>query len=131
MSEIPPTATLGKRKRDALAQVCFALHLAVMIFIIFGWAVPLRSLLFFYIAFLPAVVLQWQFNKSSCVLNNIESLLRSGGWRDPENVEEGAWLLGLVRSVLGIELRPAHLDAFVHTMLAVFWGLGVGHLLRS
>ena len=131
MSEIPATARPDRRRRDALAQICFALHVVVMIFIIFGWIAPIRAVLLFYVVFLPLVVLQWQFNKNSCVLNNIESLVRTGGWRDPTNAEEGAWLLGLVRSVLGLELRPAQFDVFIHTMLVIFWGLGVGHLLRS
>ena len=131
MSEIPVSVAAEKRKRDALGQFCFVLHLAIMIFIVFGWALPGRVGLTVYLVLLPAVVVQWQFNKNSCVLNNLESLLRSGRWRDPGNIEEGAWLLGLVRSVLRIELRPAHLEVFVYVVMALFWGLGLHHLLRG
>ena len=81
MSEIPATALAVKRRRDALGQTCFALHFAVMLFIVFGWALPQAGALVFYLVFLPAVVVQWQFNKNSCVLNNGESLLRTGRWR--------------------------------------------------
>ena len=131
MSEIPVSVAAEKRKRDALGQFCFVLHLAIMIFIVFGWALPGRVGLTVYLVLLPVVVVQWQFNKNSCVLNNLESLLRSGRWRDPGNIEEGAWLLGLVRSVLRIELRPAHLEVFVYVVMALFWGLGLHHLLRG
>ena len=131
MSEIPAIAAAERRKRDALGQVCFALHLAIMIFIALGWAIPQRGALLLYLVFLPAVVVQWQFNKNSCVLNNMESLLRRGRWRDPGNIEEGAWLLGLVRTVLRLDIKPAQLDAFVHVMLVIFWGLGLMHLLRG
>ena len=131
MSEIPTTPVQATARRDALGQTCFVLHLAVMIFIVFGWALPSRILLGFYLAFLPAVVVQWQFNKNSCVLNNVESLLRTGRWRDSKNPEEGAWLQALVRSVTGIEISAALLDGFVHLVLIVFWGLALGHLLRG
>ncbi|HEX3432070.1 MAG TPA: hypothetical protein VHT03_14410 [Rhizomicrobium sp.] len=131
MSEIPAMPAAGTHRRDALAQGCFLLHFAVMVFIVFGWALPNAVLLLVYLAFLPAVVVQWQFNKNSCLLNNAESLLRTGSWRDPANTEEGAWLLGLVRSALGLELKPRQLDAFVYTVLVLFWGLGLGHLLHA
>jgi hypothetical protein len=131
MSEIKTPTVAVKVRRDALGQTCLLLHLAIMIFIVFGWALPAPGLLVFYLIFLPAVVLQWQFNKGSCLLNNVESLLRTGRWRDAGNAEEGAWLLGLARSALGLGFKPAHLDAFVRTVLVIFWGLGAAHLVRG
>jgi len=97
-------------KRDALGSVCFYLHFAVMIYIVIGWLVPVAAMLVFYLCFLPAVAIQWQFNKNSCVLNNVESLIRSGQWRDPHNKEEGAWLLTLATSVLGYPFKAWHID---------------------
>ena len=131
MSEIPASTVGEKRRRDALGQTCFALHFAVMLFIVFGWALPQAGALVFYLVFLPAVVVQWQFNKSSCILNNVESLLRTGRWRNSDNAEEGAWLFGLARSTLGLEFRRAQLDAFVYLVMAIFWGLGIAHLWRG
>ena len=94
--ETPAIATAlpshAAEKRDALGNLCFYLHFAVMIYIVTGWLVPFRGALIVYLCFLPAVAVQWQFNKNSCVLNNVESLIRSGRWRDPNNKEEGAWL---------------------------------------
>ena len=131
MSEIQTTPVAVKVRRDALGQTCFVLHLAILLFIVFGWALPVPALLVFYLVFVPAVVLQWQFNKGSCLLNNVESLLRTGRWRDPGNAEEGAWLLGVDKSALGLEFKPAHLDAFVRTVMVVFWGLAAAHLARG
>ena len=71
--------------RDALGNFCFYLHFAVMIYIVLGWLVPVQALLIFYVGFLPLVAVQWQFNKNSCVLKNLESLIRTGQWRDPHN----------------------------------------------
>lgn len=131
MSEIPVAVAAEKRKRDALGRLCFALHFGAMVFIALGWMIPQAGVLLFYLLFLPAVVVQWRFNKNSCVLNNIESFIRTGRWRDPGNAEEGAWLLGLVRSALRLELKAAQLDALVYLALAGFWGLGLTHLLRG
>ncbi|HLY07068.1 MAG TPA: hypothetical protein VKR31_15085 [Rhizomicrobium sp.] len=131
MSEIPALTAAGKRRRDVLGQLCFALHLGVMVFIVVGWAVPQQGVLLFYLVLLPAVVVQWQFNRNSCVLNNLESLFRTGRWRDPGNAEEGAWLAGVIRSVLRLELRPAQLDVLIYVVMALFWGLALHHLLRG
>jgi hypothetical protein len=101
-----------------------------MIFIVGGWAMWWPHALLFYLAFVPVVALQWQFNRNSCVLNNLESLIRTGAWRDASNEEEGAWLLTLARDVVGLRVRPAQMEAFIYVVLLVLWGLGLAHLLR-
>ncbi len=131
--ETPAAATAlpshAAEARDALGNFCFYLHFAVMIYIVAGWLVPLHAALIFYLAFLPAVAIQWQFNKNSCVLNNLESLIRTGQWRDPHNKEEGAWLLTLATNVFGYPFRPWQIDAFTYGLLLVLWGTGISHLL--
>ena len=116
-------------KRDLLGNFCFYLHFAVMIYIVIGWVVPLHAALIFYMAFLPAVAVQWQFNKNSCVLNNLESLMRSGQWRDPHNKEEGAWLQTLALNLTGILFKPWQMDAFTYFVLALLWTAALSHLL--
>ena len=115
------------RRRDALGHACFLLHFAIMFYIVVGWLAPWRGALRLYILFLPAVAIQWLFNKNSCVLNNIESLVRTGRWRDASNEEEGAWLLTLARDTLGLKATPAQMDAFIYAMLALLWALGLAH----
>ena len=44
MSEIPATPVAATAKRDALGQLCFALHIVVMVFIVFGWALEATPL---------------------------------------------------------------------------------------
>ena len=116
-------------KRDLLGSFCFYLHFAVMIYIVSGWIVPERIALIFYLCFLPAVAIQWQFNKNSCVLNNIESFIRTGGWRDPHNKGEGAWLLTLATNLFGYPFKPWQIDAFTYFVLVVLWTAGLSHLL--
>jgi len=116
-------------KRDGLGSFCFYLHFACVIYLFLGWAIPSYIGITFYLAFLPAVSIQWQFNKNSCVLNNIESLMRSGQWRDPHNKEEGAWLLTLATNIFGYPFKDWHIDVFTYLVLVFLWLLGMSHLL--
>ena len=118
-------------RRDALATFCFYLHFAVMIYVAAGWLIPGRAVLAFYLLFLPVVMVQWWFNKNSCVLNNIESFLRTRNWRSASNPEEGAWLGTLARDALGIEPTPLQIEIFTYAIMALFWGLGLWHLMIS
>jgi hypothetical protein len=118
------------QKRDLLGYFCFYLHFAVMIFIVLGWLVPWHPVLIFYLVLLPVMVVQWRFNKNSCVLNNTESYLRTGQWRDPRNVEEGAWLKTLAQNLLGWEMAHWQVDAFTYAVIALLWVLGLGHFLH-
>ena len=112
-------------QRDALGQFCFWLHIAFLLFIVAGWAIPVRAGLSLYLAFLPVLVLHWKLNRNACVLNNIENWLRHRRWRAPErNREEGAWLRTLVRDLTGVALTPARMDLIIYAALALFWTLG-------
>jgi hypothetical protein len=131
MTDLPEDGEIGDQPaatpRDALGHACFYLHFAIMLIIVFGWIAPWKAALGFYVLFLPAVAIQWLFNKNSCILNNLESLLRSGQWRDPSNEEEGAWLLTLARNTLGIRATQAQMDVFIYVVLALLWAAGAAH----
>jgi hypothetical protein len=118
----------GRARRDPLGRFCFLLHLAVMVYILSGWLIANRGALVFYLVFLPTVVIQWQFNRNSCVLNNLESLIRTGRWRDIANPEEGAWLSNLIRHTLGLQIPPILLDGLVYALMAGLWALAWAHL---
>ncbi len=95
-----------------------------------GWPAPWRGLLIFYLCYLPLLPVQWQLNRTSCILNNIETWLRTGGWRNPSNPEEGAFLLRLVENVLGLHPSARQMDVIIHALLGVFWLLALSHLSR-
>ena len=113
------------RERDGLATVFFLLHIAILVYILIGWALPAG--VGFYLVFLPAMVLHWRLNRNSCALNNLESLIRSGRWRDPRNVEEGAWLKALIGTATGVALSVQQTDLISYVLLAGLWGLGLWH----
>ena len=116
------------RKRDTLGTVCFYHHIAMMVYILGGWIVPWHPALIFYLVFVPSVIGQWRLNKNTCVLNNIESLLRTGKWRNPKNREEGAWLHTTITGATGIAITKFQLDIIMYSVMASLWGLALCHL---
>src|SRR5580704_7268122 len=111
-----------KKRRDALGYFFFYLHLAILAFITLGWTIPLRGVLIFYLAFVPATILHWKLNADACILSNLENWLRYRRWRAPErNPEEGAWLRTLIRSLTGIALSRASMDAIIYAAMGLFW----------
>ena len=118
-----------KTKRDALGWTCFLIHVAVLIYVILGWAPAEPLWLIVYLIFLPLMVLHWKFNSDACVLNNLENWLRHRRWQAPDtNREEGAWLRTLLADVAGVMLTRARMDTVIYGATAVFWLLGVVHL---
>ena len=115
------------RERDGLATVFFLLHIVILVYILVGWALPAGVGL--YLLFLPLMVLHWQLNRNSCALNNLESLIRTGHWRDPRNGEEGAWLKTLIRTAIGVELNVRQTDLISYVLIAGLWALGLWHWL--
>ena len=114
--------------RDALAWTCFLVHIAVLVYVVLGWGVPLRAWLLFYLIFLPIMVLHWKLNRDACILNNLENWVRVRRWRAPEtNREEGAWLRTLLADVTGIALSRGQMDAVIYGAMGLFWLLALAH----
>ena len=113
--------------RDAIGIVFFLLHIAVLIYILIGWALPVGVAI--YVVFLPLMVLHWRLNQNSCALNNLETLIRTGHWRDPHNCEEGGWLKTLISGATGLELTSRQTDLISYVLIGGLWGLGFWHWL--
>jgi hypothetical protein len=113
--------------RDGLGRICHGFHLLIMAYFVLGWAVPWVPALWFYLAFVPGVAVQWQFNKDACILNNLESWLRTGRWRDPGNREEGAWLATLCEEWTGWRPGLTMVNAFTYSVLALLWVMALIH----
>jgi hypothetical protein len=106
---------------DGVGLGFFVSHLAVGVYILLGWIVSPAPALVFYLLLLPAIVMQWHVNRGSCVMNNIESWLRNGRWRDPANPEEGGFLLMLCRWLFRARPHPLVLDRFCYATVVVLW----------
>lgn len=126
--EIQASEVHPKGGRDGLGWLCFVLHLVLVAFAAFGWLMPWRAGLIFYLCYIPVMFLQWQFNAGSCVLNNVETLIRFGRWRNPRNREEGAFLKTLVEDITGFQPTKRQMNGAIYCLISVFWFLGFGHL---
>ncbi len=106
---------------DGLGLAFFLSHLVVGAYICVGWFLSSPSTLPFYLLLLPAIMTQWYVNQGSCVMNNIESLIRSGRWRDPNNPEEAGFLLMLSQWLFGARPHPVVLDRISYATVFVLW----------
>lgn len=107
---------------------CHVIHVGLVVYVLAGWLVPVREALLVHIAFVPALILTWLLNRGSCPLNNLESRLVRGVWRDPDNREEGGFLLVLVESYLGLHPSARQMDMVTYALMAVAWALSFVHL---
>jgi len=90
--------------------------------------IPSVSALIFYLVFLPLVAMQWLINRGSCVISNIETLLRTRRWRDPESQREGRFISAIALSLFGFKARPSTVDSLSFGAIFVLWLLGFLHL---
>ena len=108
-------------RMDGLGLSFLITHLAIGAYILFGWFVSPEPALSLYLLLLPALAAQWYVNRGSCVMNNFESWLRSGRWRDPSNPEEGGWLLMLCQWLFRARPHPVVLDRVCYAAVLVLW----------
>ena len=116
-------------KRDALGWICFLVHVAVLLYVVVGWAMPPRAWLLVYLIFLPGMMLHWKLNRGACILNNLENWLRLRRWRAPDsNREEGAWLRTLLADTTGVVLSRGQMDGVIYGAVGLFWLLALARL---
>jgi hypothetical protein len=115
-------------KKDGLGLSFFIFHSGVGGFVLAGWLISSFEALLVYLLLLPAMALQWAVNRRSCIINNLESWIRTGQWRDPHNCEEGAFLLTICESVFAVRPGRVALDRVSHGTVLSLWLLGLGHI---
>jgi hypothetical protein len=119
-------------RRDGLGQICFLVHILVLIVVLLGWIWPRPAWLIFYLIFLPAMIVHWKLNRDACMLNNLENWLRHRRWRAPEsNREEGAWLRTLLADATGIAWTRGRMDAVIYGTMSLLWLLALARLVRK
>lgn len=113
---------------DGIGLSFFLTHLVIGAYVVFGWLVSPAPALTVYLLLLPAMATQWYVNRGSCVMNNVESWLRSGRWRDPNNPEEGGFLLMLCHWLFRVRPHPLVLDRFSYATVLILWILAASRL---
>jgi hypothetical protein len=112
----------------ALHVFCHGLHMALLFYGLLGWVIPSAPWLIAHLIFIPALVVVWVANKGVCPLNNIETLLTTGRWRDPGNAEEGSFLVVIVERYLGLRPTQGLMDRVTYSLMAFVWLLSWLHL---
>ena len=115
-------------KRDVLGLSCFTSHMVLSGFVLAGWLISSSALLLVYLVVLPAMAAQWTINRRSCILNNFESLLRTGRWHDAQNREEGGFLAMLCEWFFAARPQAVFLNRLAYGAVLFLWLLGMGHL---
>ena len=126
MASIDIQESYGPR-RDRLGVSCFIFHLAVGAFVLIGWLISSYEALMFYLVLLPAMATQWAIIQGSCIINNLESWLRTGQWRDSRNPEEGGFLLMLCDWMFAMRPSATALDRLSYAVVVFLWLLALGH----
>ncbi len=113
---------------EALRAVCHWLHIALVLYAMFGWVVPSAYWLIVHLVFMPGLVGVWLVNRGSCPLNNVESCLTTGRWRNAENAEEGSFLVAIVERYLGLHPTQRQMDLVTYALMALVWMASWVHL---
>ncbi len=114
-------------RSDTLGRSLFVFHVLIGTYLIFGWLAPFAMALAFYMVVLPIIAMQWLINQVPASLNNLETWLRHGRWRDPRNPEEASWLLMLAHWLFRWRPSRATLDALSYAAVAGLWVLAFAH----
>jgi hypothetical protein len=116
-------------RKDGLGLSFLVLHLSIGGFVLTGWLISSFEALVFYLILLPLMAAQWVFNQRSCLINNFETWLRTGRWRDPcANPEEGRFLEALFDRLFALRPLPGAMDRLSYATVVLLWLLGLGHL---
>jgi hypothetical protein len=119
---------LTGRAAELMRVVCHGLHMALVFYALLGWLVPSTTWLIAHIVYMPALIVVWMLNKGVCPLNNVESWFTTGRWRNPENAEEGSFLVRIVERYLNLYPTQRVMDAITYGLMALVWALSWLHL---
>ena len=115
-------------RKDGLGLSFFIFHSGIGEFVLAGWLISSYELLAFYLLLLPLMAMQWLINRGSCIINNVESWLRTGRWRDPDNCEEAAFLAITCEWLFALRPDPVRIDRLTYCAVLFLWLLGLGHV---
>jgi hypothetical protein len=95
-------------------------HAATVGYVVSGWTAETRESIAIYLVLLPLIVLQWLVNRGSSLVSNIESLVRTGHWRDAANGLEGAFFQSVLESI-GVRAGRAQINTVLISTMFLLW----------
>ncbi len=126
VGEMPqlPSAAQGPFAWDLLRATTFTVHLLIVTYVAIGWLSPNRITLLFYLLLLPMIVMQWLLNAGSSILDNAETLIRTGQWQHARNRFEGHFFEIILRAA-GIRAGTLVINLVVCMVLLIFWNVAL------
>ncbi len=119
-ADLPAEKTKTRVAFDNLRLWSFAAHAAIVIYVVLGWLVTSRLILYFYTLLLPAIVLHWLLNGGCSMVNNLENLFRVGRWQDPNNAHPPGFFRTVLRAI-GIRATGAQITTALCSLMLIFW----------
>lgn len=102
--------------------------MALVIYALVGWIIPSEPWLMAHLIFIPGLITVWRMNDGACPLNNLETYLTMGVWRNRANAEEGAFLKTIVERYLNLTPTQALMDQITYGLMLTVWLLSLAHL---
>lgn len=99
------------------------LHWVLVGFALVGWLATSAPWLLAYLIYVPLMVIHWSFNENSCIVNNFETWLMTGKWRNQHNPEEGAFVRTALIRVIGWAPPEKAFDIFIRLLMIATWSV--------
>jgi hypothetical protein len=96
-----------------------ALHLAIVLFVIFGFLFIQKPVLIFHLIFLPILILHWRTNGGVCYItqlqNKIEPIVK------PKEELQGGFSEALITKITGRQPTKLQLKKIIYGLMMVSW----------
>lgn len=106
-------------------------HWALIPYTMLAWIWPQPVWLIVHLILIPALMIQWHLNRGVCILNNLESWLRTGRWHDHRDALQGRWIAGMIERHTGITLSERSANWLVYGAASVSWGISLVRLIAA
>jgi hypothetical protein len=97
------------------------IHNAVLIFVIFGWALPFDSIRLFHLIFLPLMILQWWINQGTCYLTNIENWIL--GKKIAKSDQDSQFIRSLISKITHKQPTRKQMGLIIYGVVVLSWSL--------
>lgn len=96
-------------------------HLAILGYLMFGWALPFSWATNLHVYFVPSVMLHWQVNQGTCFLTNMENRIR--GQKIPKKEAQGQFIKWVLRCFFSELPSDTTIKRWLYTLLISAWML--------
>ena len=106
-----------------LSKFLSIIHLAIVVFVIFGCLLPNRSVILFHLIFLPILVLHWKTNEGVCYLTQLENKIQ--GKKSVKTDMRGGFTENLFMKLFGKQPTRLFLQSLIYTIMSLSWMISI------